>query len=76
MHQRPSPDWYRVHRSGEHIRVLTDDGFAVPALNDPGLTALATLAAAIHLNARNLSEAELRQLEGFLALQRWTRTDQ
>jgi hypothetical protein len=74
MFPSPCPDWYRLQRIDGEVRLLTDDGNANPTLTNTSLAPLCALAAAIHLHARQLNEADLRQAEAFLAMQRWRRS--
>lgn len=74
MHPQPSPSWYVLAADGAPpLRLLTDAGQADPTLSATPHARLATLAEAIHTTACHLSEAELRQAEQYLALQRWRR---
>lgn len=74
MHPQPSPDWYIHARDGSTpFHLLTDDGRPEPTLSTEQERRLAELAAVIHATAWRLSEAELRALEQFIALQRWRR---
>lgn len=55
------------------MRLLTDTGHADPSLDATPHARLESLAEAIYATACHLSEAELRQAEQYLALQRWRR---
>lgn len=74
MRPQPSPSWYvRATDGAPSVRLLTDAGRADPSLNATPHARLAALAEAIHATACHLTEAELRQAEQYLALQRWRR---
>lgn len=73
MNTRPHTDWYRYDNGNAVVPVLTRDGIAHPAMLTSAEQTLAALAVAIHASAWQLSEAQLRTLEQFVAIQRWTR---
>lgn len=74
MNPAPLPSWYTVHLDTDKcLRMLSDDGEPLGDLPTPALAALSVLAAAIHRAAPLLGERELRQVEQFIALQRWRR---
>ena len=74
MTQRPDPTWYTLNAdTSAPTRLLDDDGHPKPNLSTDAEHALAALAAAVHATAWRLGERELRQLEGFIGMQRWCR---
>lgn len=72
-HIRPDPAWYCYDNGRSIVPVLTVDGNPMPSMQTPAEQALASLAAAVHAQACYLSEAQLRHLEQFVAIQRWSR---
>ena len=74
MTQRPDLAWYTTGADpSAPTRLLDDDGRPAVALSDGAERALAELASALHASAWQLGERELRQLEAFIAMQRWVR---
>ena len=72
--KRPDPAWYTLNADpSTSTRLLDDDGHPKPNLSTDAEHALAALAAAVHATAWRLGERELRQLEGFIGMQRWCR---
>lgn len=74
MHKRPYPIWYTSPADAAlAVPLLDDTGHPAQGLATEAERVLAALAAAVHASAYLLGERELRQLESFIAIQRWRR---